>query len=52
MISEFRPKNILISDFMAKKYRIAELRVLTVSEFDGKVILLRFYSKQLLITDF
>ena len=37
MISKFRPKNIMIRDFGAKKkLRIAEWRVLSVSEFDGK----------------
>ena len=36
MISELRPKNIKISDFGAKKYQIAEGRILSVSEFDGK----------------
>ena len=36
MISEFRPTNIMISDFWAKSYRIAEWCVLSDSEFDGK----------------
>ena len=36
MNSEFRPKNIMISHFWAKNYRIAEWCVLSVSEFDGK----------------
>ena len=34
--SEFRPKNIVISDFGAKNVQIAECRIKTVSEFDGE----------------
>ena len=53
MISEFWPKNIMISDFGAKKYQITEWHILMVSEFDRKkVIPHRFYSKPLLNTDF
>ena len=36
MTSEFRPTNIWISDFWAKKYRIAEWCFISVSEFGGK----------------
>ena len=32
VISEFRPNNIMISDLGRKNYRIAEWRVLSVSE--------------------
>ena len=57
-MSEFRPKNIMMSDFGAKKLhnRIAEWCVLSVSEFDGKKLFhLVNASRQvliLLITDF
>ena len=36
VISEFQPENIMIIDFLAKNHRIADWRVLSVSEFDGK----------------
>ena len=64
VISEFRPKNIMISDFgpknimlvilWRKNYRIAECRVLSVSEFDRKKVFhLVNASRQVLIfTDY
>ena len=39
MISEFRPKNLMISDFWAKNYGIAECCILTVSEFNGEKVI-------------
>ena len=35
MISEFKPKNIMISNFGRKNYRIAKWCVLLAGEFDG-----------------
>ena len=53
MISQFRSKNIMISDFWAKKLPDSGMTRFSSKRIRWKkVIPLRFYSKPLLITDF
>ena len=53
MISKFRPKNTMISDFGEKKLPNSGMTHFNHSELDGKkVIPLCIYSKPSLITNF
>ena len=54
MISKFQPKNIMISEFWAKKLLNSGRHVLSISEFNGKTLFHLVYAPRwvLIFTDY